>query len=191
MKTAFIVASSVVTLSATVPYILDILKKKTKPRVVSWFTWFLLTGISAAASFSAHQYPAAILSTTASIECLAIVFLGLKYGNKDFTKFDISCQIAAVVGLFLWWIFNSPAIAIIAAIVIDLVASLPTLKHAWERPQEETWITFALSGLGAALTLGAVSHFMVTSAASPIYLVLINGLMTSVILFRKNQLKPE
>jgi hypothetical protein len=188
VRIAFIIISSLLTVCATAPYIFDILKKKTKPRIVSWFTWSLLTGISSAASFSAHQYPAAILSMCASLECLIVVVLGLKYGDREFVLFDIICQIAALLGLILWWLFNSPAIAIIAAIMIDFVASLPTIKHSWENPHEETWLTFALSGLGAAFTLAAVTDYKITSAANPFYLVLINLLITVVLVWRKGKI---
>ena len=131
MTTIFIIISSILTIVAVIPYIRDIIKKKTKPRIVSWFNWSLLAGISAAASYAAHQYPAAILSTFGAIECLIIVFLGFKHGDKHLELFDIGCQIGALTGLILWWIYNSPAIAIVAAILIDFIAGLPTLRHAW------------------------------------------------------------
>ncbi len=187
MKTALVIISSILTIAAVAPYIYDILKKRTKPRVVSWFTWFLLAAISAAASFSDHQWPAGILSTAAGVECLTVVILGFKYGEKEFTAFDISCQIAAIIGLILWWVFNSPAIAIIASIGIDLVGALPTYKHAWQKPHEETWITFALSGLGAMFTLGAVTQFKVTSAANPVFIVLVNFMLTGLLIWRRGK----
>lgn len=184
MNHILIALSSIITISATIPYIVDILNKKTKPRIVSWFTWTLLTGISAAASLSDKQYAAGILSLSASVECLTVVILGLKYGDKEFTAFDISCQIGAIVGLMLWFIFNSPAIAVIAGITIDLIGSLPTLKHAWEKPAEETWITFALSGLGATFAAFAATSTRITAIANPIYIVAINFTFTTVLLVR-------
>jgi hypothetical protein len=186
MKTALVIISTLLTVLAVVPYILDILKRKTKPRLVSWFTWTLLTTISAAASFSDQQWPAGVLSTAASIECLTIVILGFKYGDRELTPFDIGCQIGAIVGLILWWIFNSPAIAVIAAVLIDALASLPTYKHAWVKPFEETWQTFALSGIGPILTLAAASEIKVTSAANPIYLILVNFFLAGLIVARRH-----
>jgi len=187
MKTALIILSSAITILASLPYIVDILRRKTKPRIVSWFTWTLLTGISAAASFSDHRYPAGILAASAFTETLFIVILGIKYGEKEFTVFDIICQLAAIAGLLLWWVFNSPSIAIIAAIAIDFIGCLPTLKHAWEKPAEETWLTFALSGLGAVCTVLAVSQYTITSIASPIYLVCMNTIFTLLLLWRKGR----
>lgn len=184
MKTAFIIVSSLLTILSVFPYLADILKRKTKPRVVSWFTWATLSGIASAASFSDGQYAAAILSFCAFIECMAIVILGLKYGEKEFTVFDISCQIGAIVGLVLWFVFNSPAVAVLASITIDFIGALPTLKHAWQKPHEETWITFMLAGVGATFTVFAASSVRVTALAGPIYIVLINVVFTSILLSR-------
>lgn len=185
MRNLFIVLSSIVTVSATIPYIIDILKKKTKPRVVSWFIWTILAGISAAASFSDKQYAAFVLALSTGVECLLVVLLGLKYGEKDIKAFDITCLAGAIVALVLWYIFNSPAIAIIAGIIIDLIGSLPTLKHAWQKPDEETWATFALSGLGASFAVLAAKSTWITSLANPIYIVAINMTFTAILLGRR------
>jgi hypothetical protein len=115
---------------------------------------------------------------------VAVVVLGLKYGDKEFELLDIACQVAALVGLVLWFIFNSPAIAVIAAIVIDLVGALPTIKHAWQKPAEETWITFMLSGTGAFFAVMAATSTKITAIAGPIYLVAFNFLITGVLLWR-------
>lgn len=189
METVFIIISSILTIGAVLPYLRDILKRQTKPRIVSWFTWALLSALASAASFSDGQYAAGILSLCASLECLAVVVLGLKYGERNFTRFDIVCQVGALAGLVLWLIFNSPAIAVIAAVTIDFIGCLPTLKHAWQKPHEETWITFMLSGLGAAFTLMATGNWQITSVANPLYLVAINAVFTAILLSRQQKLR--
>lgn len=184
MKTAFIVISTILTLGCIVPYVLDILKKKTKPRVVSWFTWSLLSAIAGAASLSDHQYAAAALSFSATTETMIVVVLGLKYGERDFGWFDIACQVGAIVGMILWFVFNSPAIAVVASVGIDFIAALPTLKHSWEKPAEETWVTFFLAGTAAVFTIFAATSARITALANPIYILLINYVTTAIILYR-------
>jgi hypothetical protein len=184
MKTTLVIVSTILTILCTLPYIIDVIKLKTKPRIVSWFTWSLLSAIAGAASLSDHQYPAAILSFSATIETMVVVLLGLKYGEREFNRFDIVCQVAAIVGLVLWLVFNSPAIAVLASVAIDLIGTLPTIKHAWEKPSEETWITFAVAGIAATFTLMAASSTKITAIVNPIYLILINFVITGVLLSR-------
>jgi uncharacterized membrane protein YsdA (DUF1294 family) len=188
MKAVFIAISSILATIAILPYVRDVCRKKTKPRIVSWVTWSLLFAIASAASFSDRQYASAILTLLDSIGTMTIVILGWRFGDKKTEPFDIGCQIAAMVGLILWLIFNSPAIAIIATISIDFIASLPTLKHSWKKPYEETAITFLLGGIAGVFTLMAVNNHKITAVAFPIYLVTINFLISTIIYSRKSYL---
>lgn len=184
IKTVFIIVSSLLTVACIVPYIIDVVRRKTKPRVVSWLNWSLLSGIAGAASLSDHQYAAAILSFSATIETMIIVILGWKYGDKKIAKFDIYCQVAAIFGLLLWFVFSSPALAVIASVSIDFVATLPTIKHAWQKPSEETRSTFILAGAAAVLTVAAAKEAKITSLANPLYLVGINFLLGGILIIR-------
>lgn len=184
MTNVLVVLSSVLMLVCIIPYIVDVIRGKTKPRVVSWFTWALLASITAAASLSDGQYPAGIMAATAALSCLIVVFLGWKHGNRKIERVDIVCQVAALVGIALWFAFSSPAIAVVAIIGIDLIGGIPTAIHAWQRPYEETWLTFLLGGLGALCTVLAASSYQVTAIAHPVYTVLINFVLVVLIVSR-------
>lgn len=184
MIIALIVLSSILTVASAVPYIIEIIKGKTKPRVVSWFTWSVLTAIACVASFADGQYAGGILLLFATIETVSIVILGLWYGDRKFGRFDVICQLGAVVGLVLWLLFNSPEIAIIATISIDLIGALPSIKHSWQKPHEETWLTFALAGLGGVCTVLAATDWKVTAVGYPIYIAVVNVVFTLIILGR-------
>lgn len=182
MEIFLVTVSSILTIIAVIPYLIEVVRGTTRPRVVSWFTWSVLTGIACVASFVDGQIPSAVLMLMATIETAMVVVLGFKHGDRKLEKLDIYCLAGAVVGLVLWLVFNSPAIAIIAAITIDLIGSIPTVKHSWQQPHEETWITFALSGLAGGLTLLAVGGWQITAVAYPLYIFGINALLTGLIL---------
>lgn len=185
MKTTLIVISSILAIVNVIPYLRNVYRKKTKPRLVSWFNWSLLTAIASAASFSDGQYASGILALLASIETMSVVILGWRYGDREFGGFDLICQAGAIVGLLLWVIFNSPAIAIIASLTIDFIASLPTLKHAWQKPNEETAITYFLGAIAAIFTIAAAKDYRITAIAFPIYLVLANFLVSGILYGRR------
>jgi hypothetical protein len=184
MTALLLTLSAIVTIGAAVPYIIEIIRGKAKPRVVSWFTWTLLTAIAAMASFADGQYPAAIFSACAALETGLIVVLGLKHGDRKFTRLDIVCQVSALVGVALWLVFDSPAIAVLASIAIDLIGCIPTLVHSWQKPYEETWITFLLMSIGGGLALLVVGSWAVTAVAYPLYIFIINLLLMAVIMGR-------
>ncbi len=159
---------------SAVPYAIEVVRGKTKPRIVSWFTWSLLIGIACAGSFAQHQVANGMLTLFDFLGTFSIVLVGLKYGDRSFEPLDIVCQVGAFVGIGLWLLFNSPMIAIIASITIDLVGSIPTIKHSWQAPHEETRITFVMCFLAATATVFAAAHLSADSLAYPVYILLSN-----------------
>ncbi len=141
MKDISAVIAGLLAIAATIPYLIDIVKGRTKPNIVSWTTWTLLLAISTAGAFAAHET-----------------------------------------------IFNSPSIGIIAALVIDLIGSLPTLKHSWKDPGEETWQTFAIIVGAASLTLLSLESFTIPSLSFPIYLLLINTAIVAIVVYKRKKL---
>src|SRR5581483_7020956 len=109
-----------------VPYIIDTLKGKTHPNIVTWFTWTLLNGINAAAAWSSGATQTAIFSAGGAIATGAILIVGLRRGLKQYTRFDIICQAAALLGVVLWRITSQPSIAVAINVVTDFTGWLPT-----------------------------------------------------------------
>jgi hypothetical protein len=187
MRDFLIAAGAVLTVVAIAPYIIDVVKRRTKPRVVTWFNWALLTGIATAAAISAGQWPSAAITLASTVGAAVVAALGLYYGDRKFAKFDIVCQLAALLGLALWLAFDSALVALVATVTIDFVAALPTIKHCWERPFEETWQAFALAAIGSLLALLAVQRVQASGLIYPIYLVLNNSLMAAIALGRRKK----
>jgi hypothetical protein len=183
--TALIYFSLIVTTLGAIPYIVDVVKKKTKPRIVSWAVWSVLTAIAGIASFVDGQIPAALLMVVVTLESLAIVALGYKNGDRRLEKLDIICLIGAAAGLILWWFSGSPDVAVIVTIIIDLVGAIPTLVHSWKKPHEETWLSFLLIGIGSFATILAAESWKITAVAYALYIVLMNGFFVVVILTRR------
>lgn len=189
MKTAFLVVAALVTVVGVLPYVLDIIKGRSKPNIVSWMTWTLLTGIATAAEIAAHEYVAAIFTASAVVETGIIVALGLKYGYVKYTYFDYVCQFGAIVGIILWQIFDSPTIGVVASVTIDLIGGLPTVRHSWQKPDEETWITYAMAGIGGIFAILALSTFNWISLPYAVYIVVINAVLSSIIIYRGKVLR--
>jgi hypothetical protein len=198
MLTFIAILGSLLAVAGTVPYILETARGKAKPRIVSWFTWALLTGIAAAAAFSDGQLAAGFFALAGALATGSVVVAGWRYGDRTFTRLDVICQISVLVGLVLWFIFNSPALAVWAVIIIDFVGFVPTYKHAWDKPEEETPTFFALVCAGGLLATAAavpVGGWTVTSVAYPLYVALSMGVCLAVLMLRnrsaKTAVEPE
>ena len=169
------------------PYIIDTVKGKTHPNIVSWFTWTLLTGIGAVAAFSEGAVTTGIFSVGSSLATLTIVILGLRYGVKRYSRFDIVCQALALVGIVLWQITQAGEVAIAIVVAVDMLAALPTIRHAWHDPYAETWQTFVLGTFGSILALFTITQMTFSAFAYPVWITLGNIIIASVILYRRRQ----
>lgn len=188
MKELFAVIGAVIAIVSTAPYLIDIVRGKTKPNIVTWLTWTMLTAISGSAALVAGEPKTAAFLFANSLCTGLVVVLGLKYGTAKFSTFDIVCQVSALLGLVFWLVFNSPTIGIVVPLAIDFVGMLPTLRHAWMKPGEETWQTFLIGVVAPAFTLLSLTRYNIASLAFPLYLFAANAVLTMVIVGRRKQM---
>lgn len=187
MKEFLAIAAGVLAAVSTFPYLVDIVRRKTKPNIVSWLTWTILTTISGSAALAAHEPRAAILLFGSSLCTAAVVVLGVRFGIAKFSLFDIFCQIGAGVGLACWLIFNSPTIGIVVPVIIDFVGMMPTLRHSYIKPDEETWQTFLIGIVAPILTIVSLTSFNINNLSYPLYLFLANTTIVLVVITQRKK----
>ena len=194
MNDIIAVVGGLLAAGGTVPYIVETVRGNTKPRIVTWLTWALLTGVAASAAFADHAMASGIFALLGTVATGSVVLAGLRHADRSFAPVDIVCMAGVITGLVLWRIFDSPAIGVWAAIIIDSVGFIPTFKHAWQKPHEETPSTFVLVSRGGALTVAAIiasGAVSVTSLGYPLYVALSMGSCAVVVLARKRMHRTE
>ncbi|OGZ11078.1 MAG: hypothetical protein A2942_02465 [Candidatus Lloydbacteria bacterium RIFCSPLOWO2_01_FULL_50_20] len=176
--------AGLIELSTAFPYIRDVRNGKTHPAIVSWSTWFVLAAIAAMASFSEGVYASGAILSALALECFLIIVFSVKKFHFAYTRFDVFCQLGALVGLFLWWWTDHPLFALISFVVIDAVGSLPTFRHAWRMPREETLLTFSLAIVGNLVALIAIPIYAIPEILVPAYLLVLNSMISITIIYR-------
>lgn len=174
-----IATGATLTAVSTIPYLVGITKGTLKPKLVSWFTWFLLSILLTGAAITEGHTPSAIMSSVAALCTGIVVVLGLRHGSRSLDRLDILCLSGAMAGIAIWLMLDNPALAIFVAVAVDIIAFIPTLVHAWKAPDEESLIAFVIATVGAGLGFSAavVSTASITGIAYPFYAVTFNGLM--------------
>src|SRR6185369_17828052 len=103
----------ILTFVGYVPYIRDIIRKKTKPHAFTWFVWtlagFIAYGLQVIGGAGVGSW--ALLA--ASIVCLLIFILSLRVGGKDISLSDVIFLTLALVALFLWLVVKQPVWSVI------------------------------------------------------------------------------
>jgi len=186
-----IILSNVLSVISVFPYLISIIKGLAKPRIVTWVVWSALTAISCAASISEKQYVTAIFLLVTTLLTFSVAIVGWKHGNKKVEKLDVVCLVGAILGIVVWQLSNSPSLAVIFILAIDLMGGVPTLVHSWKKPEEEEWRTFAISIVSSFCTLLALSSWQITAFAFPLYLFIMSSTYTIIIISRKLVLKNK
>ena len=185
MRDLLTFAAGIVLLIAPIPYIIDILRNRTHPNIVTWVTWTLINVINTAAAFSAGAWQTGVYGLAATIATATIAVLGIWHGANKYTAFDIICQGVALMGIPIWLLTRQPALAIAIELCVDFAGGLPTLRHARKAPGEETLRTFVLSALAGLLLLLSLHVYSFVAVAMPAYILLFDGAIVYSIVTRR------
>jgi hypothetical protein len=191
MKNALAIAGAILAAASALPYIVNILRGKTHPNLVTWVTWTLLATVQTLADWSAGADRTAILAGSVAIANGIIFVLALSRGVKKYTRFDFGCQLLAVVAFFFWRTTGDPNVAVALSWCAILIAALPTYHHAFVAPYAETWENFAIGGVAGILTILSLDSFSFAAVALPIMTLINAFVMTTVVLSRRRQFATE
>jgi len=185
------IAGPLLGVAGTVPYIVATVRRRTRPRLVTWLTWCMLTAVAGAASLSSHDYPSAAFSLVGTLATGLVLLAGLGFGDRSFGWLDGVCLAVVAAGFVLWRTLHLPDIAVLGSCVIDFVGLVPTLVHSWREPREETALTYALVALGGLCsTAAAWGTWTVPALAYPVYVAASMGGCWLILVVRRQFRRP-
>lgn len=185
--------AGLVQLYAVIPYVRDILKRETKPNIVSWFLWTLLQLVAIwiqVSSPTGFSWSIIFLVAMTFNTALVVVLCLMGYGYQKFGKTEKGCFIVALIAIVLFAVTKNGPVALGFDIAADFIAALPTIVKTWREPRTESFLPWFLISIAALLGVFSSTIMSFENLAFPIYLMCVNGLI-AVIAFcgqRKNVL---
>jgi len=179
------VAAIILQIAGFIPYILDILKGKTKPERASFWIFTLLVGVTLVAQLLDNVTWAAALVFVSFLCVFTIAILSLKFGYGKFHRRDTVSIILAIIGVIIWQITSEPLIAVAMVILIDFSGFWLTLLKTWKAPHTETLFAWAASGMAAALAIIATQNYKAIQIAYLLYSALAGFLISLMIIYRR------
>lgn len=189
IKLFFGLASSFVAIVCFVPYLIDIVKKKTEPHMYSWLIWTVLQVVGVMAQLKDGAGYGSWALAIGAFFCFAIFLLSFKYGTKNISKFDIFCLISSLLAIIIYININNPVWAIIVVATIDFVGFLPTFRKGFQEPFSETPSTFVMSAMANFLSLLALQNYSLTTVLYIASLFVTNSSFATMIYLRKRIVK--
>ena len=169
------------TIFGYIPYLSDVIKKRTKPHLFSWLTWTIVAGLvflgQLSAGAAAGAWSAGVVTTMAVLITLFTLRSGVKTGNI----LDKISLIAALTAIIPWYLTKNPLLSIVIATFIDFAALLPTVRKTVNQPRGETPSMYTLNIIRQMLVLLAMGQYNLTTVIYPVYSIITNSLMTTII----------
>jgi len=191
MKSIVAIIAIVIAIVGYIPYIRDCIKGTTKPHVISWFTWALVSFIAFGIQLLNKGGDGSYINLVMGILCTIVFFFGLKNGTRNITKTDWIAFGLAIVAIILWLIVKQPLISIILVVFIDFMSFLPTLLKGWKKPWSETIVTFGVSALKNGLSIYALSTYSLVNILFPAYSFIACTYFVIVLILRRKIIQKE
>jgi len=180
------IIAGIISFIAYIIYVYSITKGESKPNRITWWIWTFM-GLVLAISYYFSGAKNTIWSPIVEfIGPLLVSLLSIKYGEGGIqNKTDIFCLCGGVFSIILWIIFNSPIIALVINLFIDLFALTPTIKKSFIRPEGENFWAWFGTGIGDTINLFAIEKFTFGISIYPIYMLFADIIIIGILLSRK------
>lgn len=169
------IIAGVISSIAYIVYIWSILKGESKPSRVTWWIWTFM-GLILAVSYYFSGARNTIWSPIIEfIGPLIIAVMSIKYREGGIeNKSDIICFVGGILSIISWIVFNSPIIALITGLFVDIFAIIPTIKKSYLRPEDENiWAWFG-TGIADITNLFAAERMSFGILILPAYMVIVD-----------------
>lgn len=174
MEKWFALISGLILLAGAPPYLIDILKGKTKPERATWFIWSVLGLIALSTQVLSHGGWSILFVGMDAAGSILVFLLALKYGVGGWTRLDKIALIIAAAGVVLSFVAGHALVALLGVILADVSGAALTIRKTYVRPESETTITWFFIGTASLLGAFSVGKMSLILLLYPVYLAVAN-----------------
>jgi hypothetical protein len=167
-------------------YFRDVFKGKTKPDAFSWLIWGILASVMFFAQSAEGGGPGTWATAFTGVVCYVIACVAFVRRSGRLKTIDTISFIGAGLGVGLWYYTHDPLLTVLLLIAIGAMGFVPTFQKAFEKPNEETAITFFLNGCKFALAFLALESFTPVTWLYPVSLTCLNISLAAMIVWKRH-----
>ncbi|WP_330252699.1 hypothetical protein OG874_42730 [Nocardia sp. NBC_00565] len=162
-----------ISMYGVVAYLAGILDGDTRPRFASWAAWCTANTVFAVVAYLEGAHLAAGINAAAAIMNAAVIAVAIMRGVslRPGDAIDVACLLSSIACVLVTVGVTEKAFGALLAVCANVIATIPTLRHAWSKPQEETWQMFAANAFAGFLGVFGVllaSGYQFSSVAGPL-----------------------
>ena len=166
-------------------YFKDLLKGKTKPDAYSWLIWGVLATITFFAQTAEGGGAGTWITAFTATVCYVIAGTAWYRTKRRIKLIDEISLAGAALGLCLWYYTNDPLYTVVCAVVVGAFGFIPTFRKAYDKPREETAITYFLNGVKFAIAIPALASLTPVTWLYPAALTFLNISLATMLFWRR------
>lgn len=160
---------------AFIPYILAVLRKKTKPSKITWVIWAVLDSITFVGMLIEHSLNGQIVG--AVIGVWAVVIVSPRDRTFRWSKLDKFCVGGAILGVSLAQVFQDPKLGILCSCSVVFIASFPTFVQAYRNPVGENRMAWTLYWISCVFAVIAIPEWNFVNTMQPLTFLSLESVM--------------
>ena len=174
----FVILGAAIGAVGTWWYLRDTLRGVTRPNRVTWALWTALPLLAFAVEVQAGVGLRALMTFVSGFGPLLVFVASFRnpHATWRIERIDWACGALSLAGLVVWLSAHQATVGLVAFIVADALAALPTLRKSWLAPDTETAAAYATAALNGAITMLTVSRWTTAVVSFPLYIVVIASL---------------
>jgi hypothetical protein len=172
------VLAAMVISSAQVIYLVNTMRRRIRPSVLSWVGWSFLMGTSVVSQVMAQGWQWSMTSVLSSaVGCLTIGLVALFSGNYSLVRGDWKFLGLGALCIGVYVLSGNAWMTTIFAISADALLGIPTILKAVREPELERSPAWVLGVVSSTLALIVCFGHSWIYVLFPAYLFFFNGLM--------------
>lgn len=179
--------ATVLALAQVIPYLVSILRGRTRPSLTSYLIWAAIECLGAAAAVATLGLaPASWPRVAFAITGLLVLALTIRHGHHTpVTRFELASLAAAAVGAACWMLLGTPVVSLLAATGVSGIAYATTIRKQFTHPGTENRAAWVMTSIAAALNLIILTN--PTAAALPMLVTLAGSATVTALTYRPSQ----
>ena len=174
--------SSILFLSAFLPYIWAIVHHQTVPSPVSWAIWGCVDTLALLAMKKEKAVNGTIVG--AVFGAWTITVLALFFGKPTMGSIEWVSIAGAALGIFLWKKTGNARLAIICSQAATFIAAIPTFVGAYRNPLQEDPIAWTIWLVSCICALIAIRKWDLANALQPLTFTAIEATVVVLVVIR-------
>jgi hypothetical protein len=178
-KIVGLMAAIVISLGQVI-YVINCLRRKITPSVLSWLGWACLMGTSLVSQIAHTGWQWSMTGIASStVGCLVIAGVAWGSNNFSFRRSDLGFLLAGLACVGIYVVSDNPWVTTVFAIIADGLLGIPTIVKAYREPALERSVAWLLGVVSSTLALIICIHHDLIYMLFPAYLFFFNGMMAA------------